>query len=176
MQLDLNFFSMKCLVDPCLSFRPWGLSWPWTYGSCIYICNLILSPLMLWVWMPLRMRCTTLCEIKFVSDLWQVGGFLRFPPLKNWPPRYNWNMVESGVLNHKAKPNLLSFLFWPFYFLSFDLQHLITLLVSSIFSTSMIVQYNLVKPPPSVQPDFGVITSLAINWVRTENRKSTVWF
>jgi hypothetical protein len=38
------------------------------------------------------------------------------------------------------------------------------------------VQYNLVKPPPSVQPDFGVITSLTINWVRTENRKSTVWF
>ena len=25
------------------------------------------------------------------------------------------------------------------------------------------VQYNFVKPPPSVQPDFGVITSLAIN-------------
>ena len=24
------------------------------------------------------------------------------------------------------------------------------------------IQYNLVKPPPSVQPDFGVITSLAI--------------
>ena len=28
---------------------------------------------------------------------------------------------------------------------------------------SKYVQYNLVKPPPSVQPDFGVITSLAIN-------------
>ena len=38
------------------------------------------------------------------------------------------------------------------------------------------VQYNLVKPSPSVQPDFGTIMSLAINWVRTENRKSTVWF
>ena len=25
------------------------------------------------------------------------------------------------------------------------------------------IQYNLVKPPPSVKPDFGVITSLAIN-------------
>jgi hypothetical protein len=25
------------------------------------------------------------------------------------------------------------------------------------------IQYNLVKLPPSVQPDFGVITSLAIN-------------
>jgi hypothetical protein len=28
--------------------------------------------------------------IKFVSDLWQVGGFLRVL-------RYNWNIVESGV-------------------------------------------------------------------------------
>ena len=28
---------------------------------------------------------------------------------------------------------------------------------------SKYVQYNLVKPPPSVQPDFGAITSLAIN-------------
>ena len=36
--------------------------------------------------------------IKFVSDLRQVGGFLqvlRFPP-----PRYNWNIVESGVKHH----------------------------------------------------------------------------
>ena len=37
--------------------------------------------------------------IKFVSDLRQVGGFLRvlwFPP-----PRYNWNIVESGPKHHK---------------------------------------------------------------------------
>ena len=37
--------------------------------------------------------------IKFVSDLWQDGGFLqvfRFPP-----PRYNWNIVESGGKHHK---------------------------------------------------------------------------
>ena len=37
--------------------------------------------------------------IKFVSDLWQVGGFLRalrFPsPIKSWPPRYKWQVVES---------------------------------------------------------------------------------
>ena len=42
--------------------------------------------------------------IKFVSNLQQVGGFLwvlRFPPPKNWPPRYNWNIVESGVKYHK---------------------------------------------------------------------------
>jgi hypothetical protein len=38
-------------------------------------------------------------EIKFVSDLRQVGGFLRvllFPPP---------NIVESGVKHHKTKPN-----------------------------------------------------------------------
>jgi hypothetical protein len=38
--------------------------------------------------------------IKFVSDLRHVGGFLRvlrFPPPIKWPPRYNWNIVESVV-------------------------------------------------------------------------------
>ena len=43
--------------------------------------------------------------IKFVSELRQVGvicsvysGFLH---LWNWPPRYNWNIVESGVKHYK---------------------------------------------------------------------------
>ena len=38
--------------------------------------------------------------IKFVSDMRQIGSFLRilrFPPPINWPPRYSWNIVESGV-------------------------------------------------------------------------------
>ena len=42
--------------------------------------------------------------IKFVSDLLQVGGFLpvlRFPPPINWPTRYNWNIVESGIKHNK---------------------------------------------------------------------------
>ena len=42
--------------------------------------------------------------IKFVSDLRQVCDFirvLRFPPQKNWLPRYNWNIVESGITHHK---------------------------------------------------------------------------
>jgi len=42
--------------------------------------------------------------IKFVSDLRQAGGFLRFPPSKNLPPRYSWNIVKSGVKHHK--PNI----------------------------------------------------------------------
>ena len=38
--------------------------------------NQCLSPLMLWVGISIRARCTTLCD-KFVSDLRQVSGFLR---------------------------------------------------------------------------------------------------
>ena len=34
--------------------------------------------------------------IKFVSDLRQFGDFQW-----NWPPRYNYNIVESGVKHHK---------------------------------------------------------------------------
>jgi hypothetical protein len=36
--------------------------------------NRCLSPLMLWVRLPLRARCD---QVNFVSDLRQVGGFLR---------------------------------------------------------------------------------------------------
>ena len=35
--------------------------------------------------------------IKYVSDLRQVGGFLRVP---RFPPRYNWNIAESGIKHH----------------------------------------------------------------------------
>ena len=41
-----------------------GPSWPWSYGSWIYnyICNQCLSPLILWVQISIRARCTTLCH------------------------------------------------------------------------------------------------------------------
>jgi hypothetical protein len=40
------------------------LSWPWSYGSSIYnyLCNQCLSPLVLWVRISIRTRCTTLCD------------------------------------------------------------------------------------------------------------------
>ena len=44
------------------------------------------------------------CVIKFVSDLRQVSGRLRVLHQYNWPPQYNWNIVESGVKHHN--PNL----------------------------------------------------------------------
>ena len=41
-----------------------GPSWPWSYGSWIYnyLCNQCLSPLMSWVRISIRARCTTLCD------------------------------------------------------------------------------------------------------------------
>jgi hypothetical protein len=47
---------------------------------------------------------------KFVSNLRQVGGLLRvfwFPPPLNWPPWYNWNIVESDVKHHSPNPIVL---------------------------------------------------------------------
>ena len=39
-------------------------SWPWSYGSWVYnyLCNQCLSPMMLWVRISIRARCTTLCD------------------------------------------------------------------------------------------------------------------
>ena len=41
-----------------------GSSWLWLYGSWIYnsLCNQYLSPLMMWVRISIRARCTTLCD------------------------------------------------------------------------------------------------------------------
>ena len=41
-----------------------GLLWSWSCGSWIYnyLCNQCLSPLMLWVRISIRVRCTTLCD------------------------------------------------------------------------------------------------------------------
>ena len=81
----------------CIYYHPsgvffqinWGPSWSWWYGSWIvnYLCNQCLSPLMLWVRISIRTRCSTLYDkAKFVNDLWLVGGFLRIlrypPPIK----------------------------------------------------------------------------------------------
>ena len=65
----------------CVSFVLYiYLEGMWSYGSWIYnyLCNQCLSPLTLWVKIPLMARCTwyNIMLIKFVSDLWQIGGFL----------------------------------------------------------------------------------------------------
>ena len=55
-----------------------GPSWSWSYGSWIYnyLCNQCISPLMLWVRISIRARCTTLrgkvCQ-------WLATGWCFFP-------------------------------------------------------------------------------------------------
>jgi hypothetical protein len=41
-----------------------GTSWPWLYGSSMYnyLCSQCLSPLMFWVRILIRAKCTTLCD------------------------------------------------------------------------------------------------------------------
>ena len=60
---------------------------------------------MLWVRISIRTRCTTLCD-KVCQWLAADRLFSPGPPgflhQKNWPPRYNWNIVESGVKQHQT--------------------------------------------------------------------------
>jgi hypothetical protein len=93
---DQNFKYFKIFE---LSYLVRGLSWPWSHGSWIYnyLHNQCLSPLMLWVRISIRARCTTLCD-KVCQ--WQVGGFLlvlRFPPLIKLMPWYNWILLKVAL-------------------------------------------------------------------------------
>jgi hypothetical protein len=81
---EFDAFCIKLKINRL--FGKQGSTWPWSYGSWIYnyLYNQCLSPLTLWVRIPLRRDVldTTLCD-QFVSDLRQVCGFLRvlrFPP------------------------------------------------------------------------------------------------
>jgi hypothetical protein len=77
-----------------------GPSWSWSYGSWIYKyhCNRCLSPLMFWVRLPLRARCTTLYD-KVCQ--WLAAGRWFSPGLPisstNKTDEHDWNSVESGV-------------------------------------------------------------------------------
>jgi hypothetical protein len=61
-----------------------GPSWSWSYGSWIinYLCNQCLSPLMLWVRISIRAKCTTLCDKVWqwlATGLW----FSQSPPVSS---------------------------------------------------------------------------------------------
>ena len=85
-----------------------GPSWSWSYDSLIYnyLCNQCRSPLTLWVWIPFMGRCTrynimwyslSVTYDRLVVFSWYCGFLHQW----NWPPRYSWNIIESGVKHHK---------------------------------------------------------------------------
>ena len=71
-----------------------GLSWSWLYGSWIYnyLCNQCLSPLMLWVLISIRARCTTLCD---KVCLWLATGWWFSPG----PPVSSTNKTDLHDIN-----------------------------------------------------------------------------
>jgi hypothetical protein len=63
----------------CLSVITITIEGLWSYGSWIYnyLCNQCLSPLMLWVRISIRARCTTLCDKVcqwLATDWWFFPG------------------------------------------------------------------------------------------------------
>ena len=60
--------------------------------------------LTLWVQILLRLGVldTTLCDK--VCQWLTTGQW--FSPAINWPPQYNWNIVESGIKHHKPSISL----------------------------------------------------------------------
>ena len=97
-----------CLLELCNR----GLSWPWSYGSWIYnyLCNQCLSSLLLWVRIPLRARCTTLCD-KVCQWLAAGQWFSLGTPVSSTNKIdalhihfCNWNIVESGVNSFDLNP------------------------------------------------------------------------
>ena len=103
-----------------------------SYGSWIYnyLCNQCLSPLKLWRSNSSHRKVYSiqLYVIKFVSDVWQISGFLH---------KYNWNFVESGVKNHNTSPHWYVFRFVLKAVLHYDqeLLHQISPITMKFYST-----------------------------------------
>ena len=91
----------------------WGPSWPWSYGSWL-TTTCIISAYHHWC-CEFEYRSGLAVQhyvIMLASDLRQVDGFLH---QYNWPPRYNWNIVESGVKHHQTNKRIYMVCFWVKY-------------------------------------------------------------
>ena len=119
---DEIYFSIANQLLNNTLLRSKGPSWSLSYGNWIYndLCNQCLSPLKLWVRTPFMARCTrynimwkNLSVTCGRSAVFSVHS--GFHHQLKWPPRYNWNIVESGVRHHKPKPNQRTSTHFSFY-------------------------------------------------------------
>ena len=85
---------------------------------------------------------TTLCDKVcqwLAGGRWFSVGTLVFLHQKNWPPRYNWNIVESGVKHHNPNPNSFTLFFLP--------------CTTTMYQTASLwdqVTVGYLKPPPNL--------------------------
>jgi hypothetical protein len=82
----------------------------WSYGNWIYnyLCNQCLSPLKVWVRIPLMQDVldTTLCDkvCQWLATGWWFSPDTLVSSTNKTDRQYNCNIVKSGVKHHK--PNL----------------------------------------------------------------------
>ena len=96
----------------------WG--WSWSFGSWMYsyLFNQCISPQRLWIRIP-----TTLCG-KVLSMVF--SGYSGFLHQLNWPPRYSWNIIGSGIKHHRHNPNLI--IKWISYFVTTQILYFFSIL------------------------------------------------
>jgi hypothetical protein len=89
--LTMNLFNNVVCMQLSVTLSK-GPSWLWSYGTWIYnyICNQCLLPLMLWVCISIRARCTTLCDN--VCQLLDESGVQRHQTNKQY---FEWPIIVS---------------------------------------------------------------------------------
>ena len=122
--------------------------------------------------------------MKFVSDLRQVSGFLQvllFPPLiKFRPPRYNWNIIESGIKQSNPILNLyrVSLLMDQGLFFTFKLFLWQLIVLWIIFLIKKNVQINLITEIKTVELEklsYQSVTKVINKRKSCECRISLLW-
>ena len=129
------------------------MSWSWSYGSWIdnYLCNLCLSPLMLWVRLRICGRCITLCDkvcqwlaagrwfspgtpvsSTNITDRHYITEILLKVAINTIKPNQNQSIYDQIEINRpflktqlvqvwKKKSNFLT-IWWQVYFLMFHIH------------------------------------------------------
>ena len=97
------FFSKRHKMDNAIRGPSWSYA-SWIYK---YLCNQCLSPLRLWVQIPLMTNCTQYNIMWWSLSVTCIRSvvFSSFLHQQNWLPWYNWNIVESGIKHHNPNPN-----------------------------------------------------------------------
>ena len=124
-----------------------GASWPRSYCSWIYnyLCNRCLSPLMLWVRLPLRARSTTLCDkvYRWLATSWWFSPDTLVSST-NKTDRHDITEILLKVELNTIKPTNQS-RFWfsiqsvSFFFLSLSFDH--SVFPSSIYVLWLAIRY-----------------------------------
>jgi hypothetical protein len=97
-QKCILYFRLDLFISEYKSKTLQGLSWPWSCGSWIYN---YLSPLMLWVRIRIKARCTTLCD---QVCQWLATGLLHLDPIITGQPACNV-LLSGSPLGNKLYQN-----------------------------------------------------------------------